>query len=1154
MFHALSTAAVLVAAAIALMATLGAWRRRSATPRTASLAAACAACVGLALTAIDEPMTAQWLCTERRLPPDATEPPSDTTEPLDERLRGVLAQWSWWVRPCGRLDVTVAEADLVTPIHLGELVDLASRTRVAVDVRLPTGMPSPGEALVLTMRREADKPLVLPTTTPIPLSYADMVEVRLAESLAECQIDDGSFSQGRLAHLLADAALSKDDRLGFHRLRCKRGDAPDSFVSAYVQIVSTGVVFASSDEGFVVQQRRDIGQTDACATPAACIGLRPERTRSPALEVPTVVPEEEAPNTASMLVLDRPRTARSCDLAHRLLNLGATVVVAMPEDGFFSAKCEQWFPVARKSGAEGWVFDRTPRLTFVFDEGFEAGLDSTPSAVIEATDPCGPITKLHGSLGDQRRVADGLCEAAKRVAPDVRCSSWGHAAGVDRRFPEPAAQDDGRGDCTAGGDPERLACSAPDGATERFAAELFVRRESWENEVLVVFTHDHRPFELLGAALASRTQVVRIDDPYGFSLSRVYHQPAIADLPLTPEIVVDAEARALSDVKGAEEVRCDLRSVPDLDERRLEVFSAARQAQAEFTLGAEEATRFPRRHERATTPAPMRLGWWDQPGAPRGSRIEDATVELAKMPRAEGIVERTLAVGAMVGPGHLLFLAYSPFAERRQDSSRVLDGMRMIEDIYDTTEDFIGKIHSEVLSVTPRPDGALWIAVARDIDGAAPDVDGLRVQSSDGREFVAPLVDLAHDRGILTYALPAAELEKLERCFSIALPPVGGPSSRSTSAIWACPPDARVDEGGRMAAVVALQQLAHFSGGRVLGPDDHVTRTSLRTRNFGLGLLTLSFLFAWSRRAARRLGGVGTARRLSRHERVAQRRYDPPDAVVAAAGDWDGRSTTWSRTGSFGGYRPIEPGDRAGAAVLADLLVRQLRGTELLPRVALRIEESAPAVVVLVNLGASMRTGGANGSGKATFGGRVALHVAASAWKIRGEVTIVAAGVEGESEVVAACRLGPDDEEVAQVLQRRLGQPAARHATPWPAELPECGALVYVSDYQHEDEEALHRWLVRLEAVGVRVGGVMIYSPQEFAMVEGGRLAGSGVWVDRADWEPDDVFAAFGRRRDQIERIFDGATTGGLVVAATTYHPDDLEQALVGGRLLEILR
>ncbi|MBK7825023.1 hypothetical protein [Nannocystis sp.] len=73
-------------------------------------------------------------------------------------------------------------------------------------------------------------------------------------------------------------------------------------------------------------------------------------------------------------------------------------------------------------------------------------------------------------------------------------------------------------------------------------------------------------------------------------------------------------------------------------------------------------------------------------------------------------------------------------------------------------------------------------------------------------------------------------------------------------------------------------------------------------------------------------------------------------------------------------------------------------------------------------------------------------------------------------------------------------------------------------------------------------------------MVEGGRLAGSGVWVDRADWEPDDVFAAFCRRRDQIERIFDATTTGGLVVAATTYRQDDIEQALVGGRLIQILR
>jgi hypothetical protein len=90
------------------------------------------------------------------------------------------------------------------------------------------------------------------------------------------------------------------------------------------------------------------------------------------------------------------------------------------------------------------------------------------------------------------------------------------------------------------------------------------------------------------------------------------------------------------------------------------------------------------------------------------------------------------------------------------------------------------------------------------------------------------------------------------------------------------------------------------------------------------------------------------------------------------------------------------------------------------------------------------------------------------------------------------------------------------------------------------------RGSARLEGAGIRVGGVMIYSPLEFTMIEGGRLAGSGVWADRTDWDPDDVFAAFSRRRDALERIFDAATTGGLVVASTQFNADDVDDRARG--------
>ena len=1161
MFHALALVVVTLCAAIALVMTFATWRMRSVTPRTSSLAWSGAACLGLLLAAADAPLPgASWLCT------DTLASRHDDTTPLATRLQAALARWTWWFRPCGNLEVEVEAADLAAPIHLAELVGLAAGAKVAVDVKLPDSAPRPGQRLFLRSR-DAGTPTEPPlsVTTPIPLSYTATIEPWLPDQLAaECQIDDGSFASTTLDRLLDSADLSPDERLGFHRLRCRSGGQPQVLLSAYVQIVGAGVVFASSDDKVFDPHKRDRDPAEVCATPAECLRLDVERAPSAALAVSTIVSEANAPDAASMLVLDRPQTARSCELARRLLERGATVVVARPEDDFFSEACKQWFPVNQQPNAEGWVFDRTPRLTFAFDSEFEDGLTRAPSAGLGRPKPCKVEQTFKPSLSEQQDHASGLCEVARREAPDIVCAALGPEALRGQqapRFPDSAAPDDGRSGCPLDSDRARLDCSAPSRPISRFAQELAGRREAWENELLITFTHDQRDYsgrhpKLM--SLASRTQIVAIDDPYGESLSRAYVSIPDLELPDTPQLIVPEPPRRTQDIRGPEEARCDARSVPALEKDDLKpLYASESQTRARFSQDQEVVTRFPRRGEVAETAAPIRFGWWERPAQRRGSRNKDATVELALTTETAGIVERPLAIGAMVGSGHLLFLSYSPLAEEAPKSKLVLDGMRMIEDIHAATEEFIGEVHGEVVSVTPRADGALWVSVARDAHTASThDLDGLKILLPGFGEFVAPLVDLAQDRGIFTYALPAAELERLARCVPLHLPGVAR-DDRPPTPIYVCPPDKQIDESGHMLAVAALEQLAAFTGGRIIYPGEPDAPGSSRvihTRPFGLGILALSFLFAWGRRAIRRLAGVRAARGLAQINRAAQRRYDPPDAVIAAAGDWDGRTSTWPRTGAFGGYRPIEPGDRPAAVLLADLLIGRLHGTAVLPRVALRIEEAAPTVAVLVNLGASMRIGGNGGLGKASFAGRVALHVAASAWKIGGEATILAAGVGGDPEIVAPTRLGPGHEEVVRAMRAPLARPSVHEATPWPAELPECGALVYVSDFQHEDERLLHAWLTRLEGAGIRVGAVMVYSPHEFTMIEGGRLAGSGVWVDRADWEPDDVFAAFCRRRDQIERIFDAATTGGLVVAATTYQQDDIEQALAGGRLIQILR
>ncbi|WP_434425248.1 hypothetical protein [Nannocystis pusilla] len=803
----------------------------------------------------------------------------------------------------------------------------------------------------------------------------------------------------------------------------------------------------------------------------------------------------------------------------------------------------------------------------MFDEEFETGLAARPSAVIDesCTEPNADTRELEPSVGEQKSLASSLC-VLTNFLPASKCDAGTMVRQMGRDISRPVP-------CQDSADCRRIEHSSPRFAVSEYLREREEQGEIRENEHLVIFTHDQRDPLLGESPLPVSIHRIGIDDPYGTSLSKVWvGNQSKVEVREWPDLVVDPSVRLSPEVTvnvwPRQPVECFERRVPGVGDVKagqsgnVSPIRLTEQTQATWKRTSKDVSRFPHPREASDevpTEAPIRFNWWQHPPT-RALRVQDMAVELAATTTHGGLVERTLAVGAMVGRGHLLLMSYSPFEDETDTSWRVgavrtgvvrtrvdvLGGMDMIEDLYKNTEAFIAEVHGKIVGVKQQADGALWLTVTRDAVG----VQGLRalkVSTTQIGTLDAPLVDFSRERGLFTYALPAVELEKLAECEPLR------PLGTDEAVVVACPPVKVEGTSSRMAAVQALEQLARYSGGRLLRAGAVDIQPSVRTRAFGLGILACVFLVAWSRRAIRRVGGRAAERRLRRAEQIVQRRYNPPEAVVAAGGDWDGRATTWPRTGAFGGYRPIEPGDRAGAAVLSDLLVRRLQGTQVLPRVALRIEEAAPTAAILLNLGASMRMPGSGERSKGRCAGQIGMHIAASAWRIGGEVAMSAVGISGETEIVPPQRLSPSHEEAEQSLLLRLRQPPVRDATPWPAELPDCGAVVYVSDFQHEDERALHSWLASLEGAGIRVGGVMIYSPEEFTMIEGGRLAGSGVWVDRADWDPDDVFAAFCRRRDQIERIFE-MTTGGLAVIATTFHSHDMEQALADGRLLQILR
>ncbi|MCY1014007.1 hypothetical protein OV079_52500 [Nannocystis pusilla] len=101
-----------------------------------------------------------------------------------------------------------------------------------------------------------------PAKTPIPLSYIDKVRPTLTgpPGAVQCQIDDGPVERDETFEALLHDSREK---VGFHRLRCWPEERPDEAATTSVQIVSAGVVFASSDAAFV--QRIEAGEQDSGA-------------------------------------------------------------------------------------------------------------------------------------------------------------------------------------------------------------------------------------------------------------------------------------------------------------------------------------------------------------------------------------------------------------------------------------------------------------------------------------------------------------------------------------------------------------------------------------------------------------------------------------------------------------------------------------------------------------------------------------------------------------------------------------------------------------------------------------------------------------------------------------------------------------------------
>jgi hypothetical protein len=870
----------------ALWLTIRAWQARTTTPRTVSLVLSSAACVAMLVAAADlEIPLSDRLC----------EHPLGRGGELAADLEDALESWTWRLSLCRRLQVEPTVKDLATPIEFPRLAAIAAKAGISVDVRLPPTVPRIDNPLRLSHQ---GKPL-LPTNTPIPASRLSEVFPRFVDAEAtplSCRVDHGRWSVGVSLDEMLDHRDGELDR-GFHRLQCHASGAdPDSAVFAYFH-VSAARVLLISDQDIDAKRLEFSGDVRTGTFELDRMTLVPEDPRSQA-------DRQRMAEPANMLIFDRPTLPASCVRARDALAHGTSVVIAMPDPALVAA-CPDLLPIqpgGTDDDREPAIFDREPRLTYLLDD-FASGLDRQPSCIIPRCQgklPTPSTTPVISREAQMRAVHESCTELTHEVFEEApRCNDLKSARAADDPNARVRVLADPRGPRPGNQDIERLEHSTPATATRALVVEFGKRPVPiyYEDELIVLFTHDHRsrPIPLDILETGSRVHVVAVKDPYGSSLSHLFDSRAAPRETTELHLVDDPEKRGRRTYSDCDKWRCA--DLPD----DLDLVDDASQTRATM---AKLASRFlPRDEPREFRhpAAPIRFGWWE-PVLTVG-RLGPS--RLAMTTTASGLRERALAMGMMIGRGHLLVLGYSPFAGWEpwkgapKNHLEVLDGHRLIENLHGNTSSMSTGVEPTIRSVTLRPDGAVWVTMIGAADGEPRD-HMLFAPTTDGKTIDAPLVDFDDARGLFTYALPAAELSSLKTCGQYHL----DRSSRRDPVV-VCPPADIARSAGTMHAATLLRLLARYTGGRDLAVTiESGDEDSVSTRPLGLATLSLLLLVAWSRRAARRLSGALAQRRLHHLEQASRRRYDPPDAVVAAAGDWDGRSSTWPRTGAFGGFRP----------------------------------------------------------------------------------------------------------------------------------------------------------------------------------------------------------------------------------------------------------
>lgn len=364
----------------------------------------------------------------------------------------------------------------------------------------------------------------------------------------------------------------------------------------------------------------------------------------------------------------------------------------------------------------------------------------------------------------------------------------------------------------------------------------------------------------------------------------------------------------------------------------------------------------------------------------------------------------------------------------------------------------------------------------------------------------------------------------------------------------------RVDAISNLSALSAMVALAQQTGGERLVLGRKLRAPEVATRIPAALAVVFALAALWMMRVVRRWLQMRAASREVAGD-VAAALQESAAGVVAQAGESLGRPVTIRRAGAFAGFRPFEPGDRLDSVPMDDVVLLTSGASALVPRVAQRIDERARRVVIIVNVGNSMRHPALRSTlpSKLVAAAAICELVAEIAWRGRAEVELHATGLAGGPTMMGTFMASPGEGEVTRLVCGLAHERAVWNPPALRPELDELAAVVYVSDFLNDDLERLQAWATELEDDGGGFGAIHVFSRTELKLLDFGLSPSGRVICERSEWTHHDLEAAHSRFVDMLAATFE-RFRGGMEVVEAGRTASDLLEELRESPLLEMLR